>query len=297
MAEFWAAVSGFFITYRVPFTVVLIVVGALIANWALRRVLDRSVTHVVRGVKRAQDVESTQELQATPHMNARAVQRTRTLGTVGRHVISWTIVVVAAIAILSQLGVNLTAMLASAGIVAAGLAFGAQNIVKDILNGIFMVFEDQLGVGDWVTIDQISGTVEDVGIRVTKVRAIDGTLWFVRNGEILTLGNASQGWGRAIIDIAVAADTDLALAEQAALECGKELLASPQYARRVTGLPEMLGLESVFGDRATLRFMVRTRPEAQWAVQRELRSLIKKRYAELGIELASELPRFPGGSV
>ena len=297
MAEFWAAVSGFFITYRVPFTVVLIVVGALIANWALRRVLDRSVTHVVRGVKRAQDVESTQELQATPHMNARAVQRTRTLGTVGRHVISWTIVVAAAIAILSQLGVNLTAMLASAGIVAAGLAFGAQNIVKDILNGIFMVFEDQLGVGDWVTIDQISGTVEDVGIRVTKVRAIDGTLWFVRNGEILTLGNASQGWGRAIIDIAVAADTDLALAEQAALECGKELLASPQYARRVTGLPEMLGLESVFGDRATLRFMVRTRPEAQWAVQRELRSLIKKRYAELGIELASELPRFPGGSV
>ena len=297
MAEFWAAVSGFFITYRVPFTVVLIVVGALIANWALRRVLDRSVTHVVRGVKRAQDVESTQELQATPHMNARAVQRTRTLGTVGRHVISWTIVVAAAIAILSQLGVNLTAMLASAGIVAAGLAFGAQNIVKDILNGIFMVFEDQLGVGDWVTIDQISGTVEDVGIRVTKVRAIDGTLWFVRNGEILTLGNASQGWGRAIIDIAVAADTDLALAEQAALECGKELLSSPQYARRVTGLPEMLGLESVFGDRATLRFMVRTRPEAQWAVQRELRSLIKKRYAELGIELASELPRFPGGSV
>lgn len=297
MAEFWAAVSGFFITYRVPFSVVLIVLGALIANWVLRRVLDRSVSHVVRGVKRSQDVESTQELQATPHMNARAVQRTRTLGTVGRHVISWTIVVAAAIAILSQLGVNLTAMLASAGIVAAGLAFGAQNIVKDILNGIFMVFEDQLGVGDWVTIDQISGTVEDVGIRVTKVRAIDGTLWFVRNGEILTLGNASQGWGRAIIDIAVAADTDLALAEQAALECGKELLSSPQYARRVTGLPEMLGLESVFGDRATLRFMVRTRPEAQWAVQRELRSLIKKRYAELGIELASELPRFPGGSV
>ena len=297
MGEFWSAVSGFFLAYRAPFTIALIVIGAFLANWLLRRMLDRGVTHVVRGVKRAQDVDSTQELQATPHMNARAVQRTRTLGTVGRHIISWTIVIAASMAVLAQLGVNLTALLASAGIVAAGLAFGAQNIVKDILNGIFMVFEDQLGVGDIVTIDQISGTVEDVGIRVTKVRAMDGTLWFVRNGEILTLGNASQGWGRAIIDIAVAADTDLGLAERAALECGRELIESPQFARRVTGEPEMLGLESMFGDRATLRLLVRTRPEAQWAVQRELRARIKERYAELGIALAAELPKFPGGSM
>ncbi len=297
MTEFWAAVGAFFVTYQVPFTILLIVIGAILANWLLRRMLDRGVGHVVRGVKRAQDVDSTQELQATPHLNARAVQRTRTLGTVGRHIISWTIVIAAVMAILAQLGVNLTAMLASAGIVAAGLVFGAQNIVKDILNGIFMVFEDQLGVGDFVTIDQVSGTVEDVGIRVTKVRAMDGTLWFIRNGEILTLGNASQGWGRAIIDIAVSADTDLAVAEQAALECGRELIHSPEFARRVTGEPEMLGLESVFGDRATLRLMVRTRPEAQWAVQRELRARIKTRYAELGITLAAELPKFPGGSL
>lgn len=293
----WDALVDFFATYRVAFQVLVIVVVALLANWVLRIVLDRSVRGVVRGVKRSQAVDSTQELQAAPHLNARAVQRTRTLGTVGRHIISWTIVVVATLAILSQIGVNITAMLASAGIIAAGLAFGAQNIVKDILNGIFMVFEDQLGVGDIVTIGQVSGTVEDVGIRITKVRAMDGTLWFIRNGEILTLGNASQGWGQAVVDIVVAADTDLDAATEAALACGRELISSPEWVRRVTGEPEMLGLEALAGDRATLRLLVRTRPEAQWAVQRELRARIKDRYAELGIELAAQLPKFPGGSM
>ncbi|XPP25738.1 MAG: mechanosensitive ion channel family protein [Leucobacter sp.] len=297
MAEFWAAISGFFAEYQVLFRVLVIIVMALLVNWALRLLLDRSVKRFVRGVKRAQDVDSTQELTAGPHLNARAVQRTRTLGTVGRHVISWTVVIVALILLLGELGVNLTAILASAGILAAGLAFGAQNIVKDILNGIFMVFEDQLGVGDLITVGQITGTVEDVGIRITKVRAADGTLWFIRNGEILTLGNASQGWGRAIIDITVGADADLAAVEQAAQDSAEELLRLPQYANKVTGQPEVLGLESVYGDRATLRLTLRTRPQAQYAVQRELRALIKKNFEQLGIQLAAELPKSPGGSL
>ncbi len=297
MAEVWAAISAFFGEYQVLFRILVILVAALLANWLLRLALDRSVKRFVRGVKRAQDVDSTQELTAGPHLNARAVQRTRTLGTVGRHVISWTIVVIALILILGELGVNLTAILASAGIIGAGLAFGAQNIVKDILNGIFMVFEDQLGVGDLITVGQITGTVEDVGIRITKVRAADGTLWFVRNGEILTLGNASQGWGRAIIDITVPSTSDLDLVQRTALESAEELLRLPEYASRVTGQPEVLGLESVFGDRATLRLTVRTRPQAQYAVQRELRALIKKHFEERGIELAAEQPRQPGGSL
>lgn len=297
MAEVWNAILAFFNEYQVLFRILVILVVALLANWVLRRLLVRMVQGVVSGVKRAQDVESTQELTAAPHLTARAVQRTRTLGTVGRHVISWSIVVISLILILGQLGVNLAAVLTSAGFVAAGLAFGAQNIVKDILNGIFMVFEDQLGVGDHITVGTISGTVEDVGIRVTKVRAGDGTLWFIRNGEILTLGNASQGWGRAIIDITVPAEEDLERVERAALESASELLSSHQFARRVTGEPEVLGLESVSGNRATIRLTVRTRPEAQWSVQRELRALIKKHFEELGIPLAADLPNVPGGSL
>lgn len=296
MEGFWGALQSFYADYRELIHILLILLGAILANWVLRRLLNRTVQRVVQGVKRSQDVATTAELTAGPYLNARAVQRTRTLGTVGRHVITWTIVAIALVLILGQLQVNLTAILASAGVLAAGLAFGAQNIVKDILNGIFMVFEDQLGVGDLVTVGTVSGTVEDVGIRITKVRAADGTLWFIRNGEILQLGNASQGWGRAIIDITVGADADLELVERSALESATELVHSAEFARRVTGEPEVLGLESVFGDRATVRLTVRTRPEAQYAVQRALRARIKKDFSELGIPLADQLPH-PGGSL
>ena len=291
-------VFGDFVTaYQVPLRILLIIVVAVVLNWALRRVLMRTVTRIVQGVKRAQDVDTTSEIQAAPYVNARAVQRTRTLGTVGRAIITWVIVVIALILVLSELQVNVGALVASAGIVGAGLAFGAQNIVKDILNGIFMVFEDQLGVGDIVTIGEVSGTVEDVGIRVTQVRAMDGTLWFVRNGEILTLGNSSQGWGRAVIDVTVRADSDLAKVERVTLETAKSLMHDPATARKISGEPEVWGVESAFGDRATLRLAVRTRPEAQWAVKRALRAALIRRYNEEGIQLAAELPKYPGGTV
>ncbi|GAA1610109.1 mechanosensitive ion channel family protein [Leucobacter chromiireducens] len=296
MSEFGAALASFYETYHTAINISVIVVVAGLANWALRRLLMRTVTQVVRGVKRAQDVETTSEIMAAPYVNARAVQRTRTLGTVGRHVISWTVVITALILILAQLGVDLGAVLTSAGIVAAGLAFGAQNIVKDILNGIFMVFEDQLGVGDVVQIDTISGTVEDVGIRVTQVRALDGTLWHIRNGEILTLGNSSQGWGRALIDVTVDADQDLTHVSDVMVQAARALLTSERYARKVTGEPEVLGLESVFGDRATLRLAVRTRPEAQWEVQRGIRAEIRRAFKDEGIVLSDERPNLPGGT-
>ncbi|MBL3698201.1 mechanosensitive ion channel family protein [Leucobacter luti] len=287
--------ANFYFDYRKAINIFVIVLLAVLANWLLRRLLTRTVTQVVRGVKRAQDVDTTSEMQAAPYVNARAVQRTRTLGTVGRHIITWTIVVIAMILILGQLGVNLAALLTSAGIVAAGLAFGAQNIVKDILNGIFMVFEDQLGIGDVVTIGEVNGTVEDVGIRVTQVRALDGTLWFIRNGEILTLGNSSQGWGRALVDVTVDARQDLTRVSEVTLDAARTLLTSERYARKVTGEPEILGLESVFGDRATLRLAVRTRPEAQWEVQRGIRAEIRRKFAAEGITLADERPNLPGG--
>lgn len=288
------AFGDFLVTFKTPISIAIILIAAVLLNWLLRLLLMRTVTQIVRGVKKAQDVDTTSEIQTSPYINARAVQRTRTLGTVGRAVITWTIAAIALILILGQLNVDIGAILTSAGIVAAGLAFGAQNIVKDILNGIFMVFEDQLGVGDLITVGEITGTVEDVGIRVTQVRALDGTLWFVRNGEILTLGNASQGWGRAVIDVTVDANNDMAEVEKAAMKAAKSLLTSTEVARKVTGEPEVWGIESAFGDRATLRLALRTRPEAQWAVQRALRAALLYEFNASGIKLATELPKFPG---
>lgn len=290
------AFVDFITTYQVPLRILLIIAVAVTLNWVLRRVLMRTVTRIVQGVKRAQDVDTTSEIQAAPYVNARAVQRTRTLGSVGRAAITWIIVAIALILVLSELSVNVGALVASAGIIGAGLAFGAQNIVKDLLNGIFMVFEDQLGVGDWITVGEVSGTVEDVGIRVTQVRAVDGTLWFVRNGEILTLGNSSQGWGRALVDVTVQADSDLAEVERVTMETAKSLMRDPATARKITGEPEIWGVESAYGDRATLRLAMRTRPEAQWAVQRALRAELIRRFNEEGIQLATELPQYPGGT-
>ncbi|MGR4010020.1 mechanosensitive ion channel family protein [Leucobacter sp. 1207-22] len=295
ISEVAAPLADFYTTFKQPINILMIIAIALFANWLLRFALRRTVQRIVQGVKKAQDVDSTSELTAAPYINARAVQRTRTLGTVGRHVITWSIVVFALIAILANMGVNLAALLTSAGIVAAGLTFGAQNIVKDILNGLFMAFEDQLGVGDFVTIDTISGTVEDVGIRVTQVRAYDGTLWFIRNGEILMLGNASQGWGRAVIDITVDADQDLKHVGEVAVDAAEDLLSQEQYRRKVTGFPEILGLESVYGNRATLRLTMRTRPEARDEVRRALRAAIRRSFNENGIKLADELPPTLGG--
>ena len=296
MNEVVHALLDFLRTYQVALSIVVIVIVAIFLHWFLRLLLRRTVSHIVQGVKRSQAVDLTEELTAAPKLSARAVQRTRTLGAVGKHIITWVIAIVAIILILSQLGLDLGALLTSAGIVAAALAFGAQNLIKDLLNGIFMVSEDQLGVGDWVTIGDISGTVEDVGIRVTQLRALDGTLWFVRNGEVLTLGNSSQGWGRALINITVSAENDLQLVEDAALQAARSVMRMPEYARKITGEPEIWGVESAFGDRATLRLAMRTRPEAQWAVQRGLRLSLVRLFEDKGITLATELPNYPGGA-
>ncbi len=294
MTEFWNALTTFFSENQTLFRILVVIVACVVANWVLRILLARTVNVVVKGAKRSQKVGSTQELVVTPLMNARMVQRTRTIGTFGRNIINWMTAIVAFFLVLLQFDVNLAAVITSAGFIAAGLAFGAQNVVKDTLNGLFMVFEDQMGVGDWITVGQISGTVENVGIRVTQVRAVDGTLWFVRNGEILELGNASQGWGRALIDITVDANADIEEVEHVALKAARAVIDTPEIAGKIDGEPEVWGVESAFGDRVTMRLAVRTRPEAHWAVQRALRPAIVREFKAAGIQLATELPTYPG---
>lgn len=294
MTEFWNALTTFFSENQTLFRILVVIVACVVANWVLRILLARTVNVVVKGAKRSQKVGSTQELVVTPLMNARMVQRTRTIGTFGRNIINWMTAIVAFFLVLLQFDVNLAAVITSAGFIAAGLAFGAQNVVKDTLNGLFMVFEDQMGVGDWITVGQISGTVENVGIRVTQVRAVDGTLWFVRNGEILELGNASQGWGRALIDITVDANADIEEVEHVALKAARAVIDTPEIAGKIDGEPEVWGVESAFGDRVTMRLAVRTRPEAHWSVQRALRPAIVREFKAAGIQLATELPTYPG---
>ncbi|PJJ63504.1 mechanosensitive ion channel family protein [Compostimonas suwonensis] len=284
--SFWASVGQFFADRGGDLLAILgILVGAAIIRWILHFVVKRVVTQIVTGIKKTQRVDDTQSLQASPLAAVRVVQRTRTIGSVLNNVITWTIIVIALIMVLDTLGVSITALVASAGVIAAGLAFGAQNIVKDVLNGLFMVIEDQLGVGDVVDVGPATGVVEAVGIRITQVRDVNGTLWFVRNGEILRVGNMSQGWARVIIDLAVPYETDVEEVEAKLLKTAGELASSPKWRSTVLEKPEIWGLESISAEALVIRLVIKTRTTAKDEVARELRMRIKKSLDDMGVQL------------
>lgn len=267
--------------------IVLIVVGAFVLRWLLLVILRRSIERVITGVKKTHNVEETQELASAPLHAARIVQRTRTLGTVINSVLTVIVMSAALVLILDVLGVPVLGILGAAGVVAAGLAFGAQNLVKDILNGMFMVFEDQFGIGDVVDLGVASGTVESVGVRITSIRDVNGTLWHVRNGEILRVGNKSQGWARVIIDLPVPYHADLEEVKETILTTAKGLATDPQWRRKVLETPEIWGVESVTAEALVVRLVVKTRSPDQWDIARELRMRIKLALDGLGVNVPS----------
>lgn len=290
MQDFFGTLNTFITENQAVLRILLIFSTAVLLWWIMRTLITRMVNRIVHGVKKIQQTDSTQEISTSGLVRERAIQRTRTLGAVGRSIVTWIVFLITLVLVLREFGVDLTTILTSASFVGAALAFGAQSLVKDVLNGVFMVFEDQLGVGDWVSIGNVEGTVEDVGVRITRVRALDGTLWFIRNGEILELGNSSQGYSQAIIDITVSTDNDLDYVQEALLRVANEVIATPELRRKVTGEPKIVGVQSIYGDRATIRCTVRTRAEAHWALQRAIRKEINKRFTEQGIKLANQLP-------
>nr|WP_231919429.1 mechanosensitive ion channel domain-containing protein [Microterricola viridarii] len=267
--------------------IAIIIVLAFVIRWALHFVVQRVVRQIVSGVKKTQNVDDTQAIAAaSPLAAVRLVQRTRTLGSVLTNIINVTIFTVTVLLIINQIDQTVLgsfALLTAA--VGAGLGFGAQNIVKDALNGLFMVMEDQLGVGDVVDVGPTTGVVEAVGIRITQIRDVNGTLWFVRNGEILRVGNMSQGWARVIIDLAVPYDTDIEAVEALLLSTATEMATSTRWRSRMLEKPEVWGLESISDDALVIRLVAKTRTVAKDDVSRELRSRLKAALDAAGIKL------------
>lgn len=285
-AAFWAEVAAFIQAWQTPLKVVLVLIVGILASWVLRRVIRHSVDRVVNGAKKKHSVDDTQALLASPLAAARIVQRTRALGTVFNSAVTAVISILVVLLLVAILFPNATGAFAViSAAVGAGLGFGAQNIVKDVLNGIFMVFEDQLGVGDVVDLGEASGTVESVGIRITQVRNVDGTLWFVRNGEILRVGNMTQGWARVIIDLPVPYSSDIAAVQNRLLQTATTMASSVQWRRQILEKPEIWGIESVTAEAVTIRLVVKARPPEQWAVARELRLRLKLALDEANIQL------------
>ena len=283
--DFWGRVLKFLIEAGWNLLIVaLILVGAVVATWVLRLVIRRTVNRIVSGAKSKARVDDTQALERSPLAQVRLVQRTRTLGTILQNIVNVAIVIITVLLIVQVLAptaLGSFALLSAA--IGAGLGFGAQNIVKDVLNGIFVVAEDQIGIGDVVDLGLATGVVEYVSVRVTHVRDVNGTLWYVRNGEITRIGNMSQGWSRVIIDLGVPADADIDEVEKQMLAAATSLQKDPKWRTRVLENPEVWGLESVEGESLVIRLVMKTRPNAKDDVARELRMRLKRAVDEMGL--------------
>ena len=266
--------------------IVGIIIGVIVAAWVLRVIIRRVVDRIVNGAKKNARVDDTQALDRSPLAAVRLVQRTRTLGTILQNIVNVVLVIVALVWIAGIVAPNalasLTLLTAAIG---AGLGFGAQNIVKDVLNGIFIVAEDQIGIGDVVDLGLATGIVEFVSVRITHVRDVNGTLWYVRNGEITRIGNMSQGWSRVIIDLAVPVDADIDDVEKAMLGAAKALAKEQKWRSRIIEQPEIWGLESISGDALVIRLVMKTRSSAKDDVARELRVRLKRAIDDMGLTL------------
>ncbi len=191
--------------------------------------------------------EETVELQAMI-MSQRREQRAKAVGQLLRNTLALVIWGTASLLVLTELGVNITPLLASAGVVGVALGFGAQTLVKDYLSGFFMIVEDQYGVGDLVDVGPVVGTVEEVALRVTRIRDLTGVVWYVRNGEILRVANQSQGWTMAAATIPVSYNADLEVIRQIVVDVGNDMYNDPVTQTMMLGRPTFAGVDAVSGE-------------------------------------------------
>lgn len=265
--------------------------GILFAAWLVRviahRFINRLTQRVVTGTapRRWQRGRATRLRADTALLSARRQQRTHTMASVLRNVTTITVYTIAALLILSTFGVTVGPLLASAGILGVALGFGSQALVRDFLSGIFMILEDQYGVGDVIDAGVASGSVESVGLRVTRLRDVSGTVWYIPNGTIARVGNMSQGWARAVIDVGVAYREDPRAVIDLLTLVAHDLAADPKWHDLITEEPEVWGVENLGPDGMVIRVVVTTAPLQQWAVGRELRARIKAALDEHGIEI------------
>jgi moderate conductance mechanosensitive channel len=215
-------------------------------------------------------------------------QRVRALGSVLRSAASVTIFTIAGVVVLGDLGINLAPLLASAGVVGVAIGFGAQNLVRDYLSGIFMLAEDQYGVGDVITVGGATGTVETVTLRITRLRDVNGIVWHIRNGAIEQVGNESQGWARAVIDFPVPYEADLSTIRTILSGAAETMWNEPSWRAVMLEQPEVWGAQEVSSAEVTMRVVVKTAPLRQWEVGREMRARVKTALDAAGIHPAAE---------
>ncbi|MDK0519494.1 mechanosensitive ion channel family protein [Streptomyces sp. ML-6] len=266
--------------------IVLIAAIAIMLRIAVRRALTKLIERMNRS---AQAVEGT-TLGGLLVNAERRRQRSEAIGSVLRSVASFLILGTAVLMILGAFQINLAPLLASAGVAGVAIGFGARNLVTDFLSGVFMILEDQYGVGDTIDAGVASGEVIEVGLRVTKLRGADGEIWYVRNGEVKRIGNLSQGWSTAGVDVMVRPTEDLDRVRAVITEAAEAMAKEEPWSERLWGPVEVLGLDSVLLDSMTVRVSAKTMPGKSLGVERELRWRIKRAFDEAGIRIVGGVP-------
>jgi moderate conductance mechanosensitive channel len=283
----WVAQAADWLVAK-PVTILLVLLVAFVARWLLHRAIDRVTRHAAEGLPTPMLKQKARvaEEHTAAVVASRRVQRAQTMGSLLKSIASIVVLGIAMITILAEVGVAVGPLIASAGIVGVALGFGAQSLVSDFLSGIFMIIEDQYGVGDAVDLGEAVGTVEAVGLRVTRLRDVEGTVWYVRNGEIVRVGNQSQNWARTVVDVPVSHEQDLFQVQSVLKDVAHEVWEDEEFRKVIIEEPEVWGVQEMTPDWITVRVTLKTAPLEQWAVAREVRQRIKARFDHLGIELA-----------
>ena len=283
--ENWSAFG--LVTAKRAAAIATILVIALVTRWLIDRLIDRLVKKAEVGVlpDRLTNGKLGRSTTEPPPGSTRRVQRAQTMGTLLKSIAAGVIFAIAITMILAELGLDIGPIVASAGILGVALGFGSQTLVKDFLSGVFMIFEDQYGVGDVVDLGGgLTGTVEAVSLRVTRLRDTNGTVWYARNGELLRVGNMSQNWARTVLDIQVSAREDLPRVKSVLGDVLRDLWQDDEFDGVIIEEPEIWGIEAVTQDAITLGVTLKTAPMEQWRVARVVRERIKSRFDHEGIQ-------------
>ncbi|XRQ12475.1 mechanosensitive ion channel family protein [Actinomadura welshii] len=279
-----------------PLTTLLLVIVTLVVALIVKNIAHRMITRVTLRMAEGTMSERVRERSRTVFegnpalLTKRRAQRAQTLGSVLRSVASVLIMGTALFSVLGSLGLNLAPVLASASVIGVAVGFGAQNIVKDILAGLFMLLEDQYGVGDYIDVGSAKGTVEAVTLRVTRMRDVDGVVWYVPNGEIKRVGNESQNWGRAVLDIPVDIHEDTERVKDLLQTTADAMAADSPWNDLILEEPSVWGVQALAGDAIVIRVVLKTAPGKQGDVARELRERVKRVFDEAGVTVATPAP-------
>ncbi|MEU4217813.1 mechanosensitive ion channel family protein [Actinoplanes sp. NPDC026623] len=282
----WLA-NGSYVLILKPMRIILIILIAILVRWLLRRAIQRLTASTSRAampalLKPLRERTDKNEAAANTFIPERRRQRAEAIGSVLSSFVTAVVFTIATLLVLAELGFNLGPLLASAGIVGVAVGFGAQSLVKDLIAGLFMLLEDQYGVGDSVDLGDALGVVETVGLRVTTVRDMRGVLWYVRNGEIVRVGNKSQGWAMAVIDIPIGfvnSEEATAVLREAALAMAEE----PEHSTEFLEPPEVIGVDQLTVDGAIIRTIAKTTAEGHVQLQRDLRRRLTEALEAAGI--------------